>query len=389
MRNLILIFALSSLAYSAQHSRTREHRGSAAGELVYVGTGTSGTSRGIYAYRFDPVTGDAAFLGLEAATPNPTFLTVARDWQTLYAVNENGKTAGADGNTVSAFRIDRHSGRLKLLNKVSSAGISPCDLALAHEARFLLVSNCGSGSVALLPIHRDGSLAQAASNVQHHGSSLNPQRQSGPHAHGLAISLDDRFAMVADLGIDKVFVHPIEPKHSGISAATEAVLVTPGGGVRHLALDPRGRFLYSIDELDSALTVFRYARGKIHKTHMQYALPGGAPPQKGGSELAFDSSGRFLYASVRGNQNSIAVFSIDPRNGLPHPLEFISSGGIMPRYFALDLTGSWLAVANQKSHSIVWLRRDPATGRLSSTRDLGGQVDSPMCVDFVPASAVE
>lgn len=389
MRNLILIFALSSLAYSASPSRAREHRGGAAGELVYVGTGTSGTSRGIYAYRFDPVTGAAAFLGLEAATPNPTFLTVARDWQTLYAVNENGKAAGADGNTVSAFRIDRRSGHLKLLNKVASAGVGPCDLALAHEARFLLVANCGSGSVALLPILGDGSLAHAAAVVQHHGSSLNPERQSGPHAHGVAISLDDRFALVADLGIDKVFVHQIEPQQASISGPIEAVLVARGGGVRHLALDPSGRFLYSIDELDSALTVFRYARGKIHKTHMQYALPGGAPPQKGGSELAFDSSGRFLYASVRGNQNSIAVFSIDPRNGLPHPLEFISSGGIMPRYFALDLTGSWLAVANQKSHSIVWLRRDPATGRLSSTRDLGGQVDSPMCVDFVPASAVE
>lgn len=385
MRNLILIFLGSFLMPAATRPAAGARQGTAA-EIVYVGTGSSGTSRGIYAYRFDPATGHAGFLGLEAATPNPTFLAVARDSRTLYAVNETGKAAGIDGNTVSAFRIDAHSGRLKFLNQVSSQGIGPCDLALAHTARLLLVSNCGSGSVALLPILPDGSLARAASVVQHHGSSLNLRRQSGPHAHGIAISPDDRFALVADLGLDKIFVHPIDPQLASISAATEAVLVARGGGVRHLVLDPHGRFLYSIDELDSALTVFRYARGRLRKISIQYALPRGAPPQKGGSELAFDSSGRFLYASVRGNQNDIAVFSVDARSGIPHPLQFISSQGIMPRHFALDLSGRWLAVANQKSHAIVWLRRDPATGRLRFAGDRSGRLDAPMCVAFVAAS---
>lgn len=385
MRNLILIFAASSLALAAGASGASGRHQTAGRELVYVGTGTSGDSRGIYAYRFDPATGDAVFLGLEAATPNPTFLVVSRDRRTLYAVNEQGRAAGVEGNTVSAFHVDARSGRLTFLNKVSSAGIGPCDLAVAHNAHFLLVSNCGSGSVALLPILPDGSLGRAASVVQHHGASVNPQRQSGPHAHGLAVSGDDRFAIVADLGIDKIFVHPIDPHRPSISAARDSTLVTRGGGVRHLAFDPNGRFLYSIDELDSALTVFYYARGKIYKTHMEYALPQGAPPQKGGSELVLDPSGRFLYASVRGAQNKIAAFSIDPRRGFPRPLQFISSEGIMPRHIALDLSGSWLAVANQKSHSIVWLQRDPASGRLQFTGDRSGQLDSPMCVAFVPA----
>lgn len=385
MRNLILILAAASLMLAAERPSAREHRRTAAGELVYVGTGTSGTSRGIYAYRFDPGTGHAVFLGLEAATPNPTFLAAARDRRTLYAVNEGGKAAGVEGNTVSAFRIDARSGRLRFLDKVSSEGTGPCDLAVAHHARFLLVSNCGSGSVALLPVLADGSLAQASSVVQHRGSSVNLRRQSGPHAHGIAISPDDRFAFVADLGIDSVFVHPIDPLNPSISAGREAVLVTRGGGVRHLALGRNGRFLYCIDELDSTLSVFRYARGSIRKIDKRYALPAGAPAQKGGSELAFDSSGRFLYASVRGSQNNIAVFSIDPHSGMPHPIQFISSDGIMPRHFALDLSGFWLAVENQKSHSIVWLRRDPATGKLRFIGDRSMELDSPMCAVFVPA----
>lgn len=384
MERMILAFAAALLTLTSAHLSAKGHSESTARELVYVGTGTSGTSRGIYAYRFDPATGDATFLGLEAATPNPTFLVVDREGRTLYAVNEEGRDAGPEGNTVSAFRIDSQSGHLKFLNQVSSAGIGPCDLALAHHARFLLVSNCGSGSVALLPILSDGSLAPATSVVQHHGSSVNPQRQSGPHAHGLAVSLDERFAFVADLGLDKVFVYPIDPQKPGLSAASESVLVVPGGGVRHLALGPDGRFLYSIDELDSALSVFRCARGRIKKTYTEFALPSGAPPQRGGAELAFDSSGRYLYASIRGSQNEIAVFSIDPRTGFPHPFEFISTEGIMPRHFALDLSGSWLAVANQKSHSIVWLRRDRTNGRLRSTRNRSNQLDLPMCIAFTP-----
>jgi 6-phosphogluconolactonase len=385
MRILIRIFVASSMALAAAAPAAVGHQKAAPGELVYVGTDTGGNSRGIYAYRFDPASGDAVFLGLEAATPNPTFLVVAPDKRTLYAVNEQGRTAGVEGNTVSAFRIDARSGRVTFLNKVSSGGIGPCDLAVARKAHFLLVSNCGSGSVALLPILPDGSLARSVSVVQHHGSSVNPQRQSGPHAHGLAISLDDRFAIVADLGIDKIFVYPIDPQRPSISNPTQSVLVNRGGGVRHVALDPRGRFLCAIDELDSALTVFRYAHGKIHKAYMEYALPRGTPPQKGGSELVFDPSGRFLYTSTRGAQNEIASFSIDPHSGFPRPLQFISSEGIMPRHIALDPSGSWLAVANQRSHSIAWLRRDSTTGRLRSIGDRSSQVDSPMCIAFVPA----
>lgn len=358
-------------------------RGAHSGELVYVGTQTSGASRGIYAYRFDPSSGHAAYLGLEAVTPNPTFLAAAGDGRTLYAVNEDGSAAG--GGTVSSFRVDAHSGHLTFLNKVSSAGTGPCDLALAHKTRFLLVSNCSSGSVALLPILADGSLAAATSVVQHHGSSINPERQAGPHAHSVAISLDDRFAFVADLGVDRVFIHPIDLRKLSLSAGTESAKTAPGGGVRHVALSPNGRFLYSIDELDSALTVFRFSRGKIQRVDRVFALPRGAARQRGGSELAFDTTGRFLYASVRGNQNTIAVFSINPRNGFPQPLQFISSQGIMPRNFALDRSGTWLAVADQKSHTIAWLRRNPATGRLRPAEDSSGQVDTPMCIVFVRA----
>jgi 6-phosphogluconolactonase len=351
-------------------------------ELVFAGTMTKGVSQGIYAYRFDPRSGETRFLGLAAATPNPSFLAVSRDQRFLYAVNElPGR--GEAGGTVSAFSIMGDSGRLESLNKVSSGGEGPCDLALGRAGRVLLVTNCNSGTVALLPVRADGRLGRATAVVQHEGSSINPVRQNGPHAHGVAIAPDDRFAAVADLGMDKVLLHPLDVRSETLGVAVEEASVTPGGGVRHLAFLPDGKFLYSIDELDSELTVFAYAKGSLRKVQTISALPLGVPPSRGGSEVIPDSSGRFLYVSVRGEQNQIAVFVIDRNTGHLAPLQFISTEGTMPRHLALDLSETWIAAANQNSHSIVWLRRDPATGKLASAHRLSIEVDSPTCIVFV------
>lgn len=373
---VVVVIALC-VAATARCSGTRPH-----GDLVFAGTMTKGASQGIYAYRFDPLSGDIRFLGLAAATPNPSFLVVSRDQRFLYAANElpSGDEAG---DTVSAFRIVGDIGRLEFLNKVPSGAKGPCDLALDGTGRALLVTGCNDGSVALLPVRADGWLGMPTAVVQHQGASINPVRQNGPHAHGVAITPDNRFAAVADLGMDKVLLHPFDLQMQTLGNAVQEASVTPGGGVRHLAFLPGGRFLYSIDELDSRLTVFAYAKGRLRKTEMISALPPGVPPSRGGSEVIPDRSGRFLYVSIRGEQNQIAVFVIDRKTGHPDPLEFISTEGTMPRHFALDTSETWIAAANQNSHTIVWLRRDPATGKLASAHRLSTEVDSPTCIVFV------
>jgi 6-phosphogluconolactonase len=131
------------------------------------------------------------------------------------------------------------------------------------------------------------------------------------------------------------------------------------------------------------LTVLRYNHGTLRKMETLSALPPGATVKRGGSEIAVDPSGRFLYVSIRGEENKIAVFALNQRTGHPSPVQFVSSGGIMPRHFALSPDGSWLAVANQKSDSIVWLRRDPQSGRLTEPAQHGDKVPSPTCVVFV------
>jgi 6-phosphogluconolactonase len=365
-----LLFAPLNLA--AGNSRAQNF-------IVYVGT-LGGTAQGIYAYRFNAATGAATFLGLAAETPNPSFLVVSHNQHFLYAVNE---LADAEGSGhVSAFRIDPE-GKLALIDSVPSGGANPCDLTLDRKDTALLVANCSGGSVALLPIRQDGGLAAPTTVVRHRGSGVDPVRQKGPYAHGVAITPDGDFAAVADFGLDGIFLHPLDARRQSLGEADSSVIVVPGGAVRHLAFTPNGRFLYAIDEFDSALTVFRYNHGALRKIETLSALPPGATVKRGGSELAVDPTGRFLYVSIRGEENKIAVFALSQRTGHASPIQFASSGGIMPRHFALSPDGSWLAVANQNSDSIVWMRRHAQSGKLTQTVQHSNQVHSPTCIVFV------
>ena len=366
---LLLVAPLNLLA---ENSRAQNF-------LVYVGT-LGGSSRGIYAYRFNATTGTATFLGLAAETPSPSFLVASHTRRVLYAANEIRDQQGS--GRVSAFRIDPE-GKLVLIDSVSSGGANPCALALDHQGTALLVANCTGGSVALLPLRPDGGVVETASIVQHHGTGTDPVRQKGPYAHGVAITPDGDFAAVADFGLDRIFLHPLDVHRRTLREGDSFVSVVPGGAVRHLAFTPNGRFLYAIDEFDTALTVFRYTHGKLSKIETLSALPPDATVKRGGSEIAVDPSGRFLYISIRDEENKIAVFMLDQRTGHPSPVEFVSSDGIMPRHFALSPDGSWVAVANQNSDSVVWMRRDVRSGKLTEPLQHTGQVPSPTCIVFV------
>jgi 6-phosphogluconolactonase len=234
-------------------------------------------------------------------------------------------------------------------------------------------------------VRPDGGLAEPTAVVQHHGTGVDPVRQKSPYAHGVAITPDGDFAAVADFGLDKIFLHPLDAQRGTLREANTVETVVPGGAVRHLVFTPNGRFLYAIDEFDSALTVFRYKHGALRKLETLSALPPGATAKRGGSEVAIDRSGRFLYVSIRGEENKIAVFALDRGTGHPSPIQFVSTGGIMPRHFALSPDGAWLAVANQNSHSIVWMRRDARSGKLEEKAQRTQQVNSPACVVFVHA----
>jgi len=352
--------------------------------LAYVGTYTGRGSEGIYAYRFDPVSGAARPLGLAAATDNPSFLVGDPTGRFLYAVNELDEFRNEPAGAVSVFAIERASGALKLLQQVPSLGGSPAHLSLDATARYLMVANYGGGNVAVFPIGEDGRLGPHSAFVQDVGSSVNPERQAGPHAHFIQVTRDNRFAVVADLGLDKLLVHRFDANTGSLTPASPGfVAVDPGAGPRHVAFAPSGKFVYVVNELASTVTVFAFqpGEGALRGVQTVPTLPAGFSGNNTGAEIAVDAKGRFLYVSNRGD-DSIAVFSIHPRNGNLKSLEWVPSGGKTPRHFAIDPTGEWLFAANQGSDNISLLRIDQKSGRLTPTgRSL--EVVSPVCACIV------
>jgi 6-phosphogluconolactonase len=295
-------------------------------------------------------------------------------------LNHNGQPTGA----VSAFAIQPDNGKLSLLNQVSSHDEGPAHITLDRTGKYALVSNYTLGSVAVIPVQKGGRLGDATSFVQHKGSSVNPERQRGPHAHAIALSPDNRFAVVADLGLDQLLVYGFDSAKGTLGAEPRIVRAAPGAGPRHLVFSPNGRFLYVINEMQSTVVTYSYnaATGVLHELQVISTLREGFSGNNTAAEIEIHPSGRFLFASNRG-EDSVAAFAIDSHTGTLTLIETEPTGGKTPRNFAIDPTGSWLLVANQDSDEIVVFRIDGKTGHLKPTGDML-RVPSPACLKFLP-----
>jgi 6-phosphogluconolactonase len=355
--------------------------------LIYVGTSGGAKSKGIYAGRMDARTGALSPFSLAAESPNPSFVTIHANNRFLYAVNAISNFRGKNSGSVSAFAIDRATGKLTPLNQQSSGGAGPCHLVVDHTGKHVLAANYGGGSVCVLPIKEDGSLGEATTFIQHQGSSVNPKRQDGPHAHGIYLDAGNRFAFVPDLGMDKVMIYKFDAA-KGLLTANDPAFATikPGSGPRHLAFHPSERFAYVISELSSTLTAFACdtKRGVLKELQTVSTLPEDFKGESTTAEVEVHPSGKFAYGSNRGH-DSIAVFTIDQKTGRLTFVERTATQGKIPRNFGIDPTGKFLVAANQATDNLVVFRVDAKTGQLTPT---GSAVESPapICVKFVPAA---
>ena len=352
--------------------------------IVYVGTYTRGDSRGIYRCRLDLGTGRLQSLELAAEAVNPSFLALPPSGRFLYAVGEIGDFAGKKTGAVSAFRVEPKSGRLTALNQQPSRGTGPCHLMVDRTGRHVLVANYGSGSVACLPIRDDGRLGEATSFVQHEGSSVNPRRQQGPHAHAVELDAANRFAFVADLGLDKILIYRLDADRGQLTPNDPPWAETsPGAGPRHFAFHPNGRYAYVINELGNSVSAFAYdaVRGALREVQTLSTLPERFKGRNSCADLHISADGKFLYGSNRGH-DSIAIFSIDASTGTLTAIGHESTRGKTPRNFGLDPSGSFLLAANQDTNNVVAFLVDRETGLLSPTGHQT-EVPAPVCVKWL------
>jgi 6-phosphogluconolactonase len=365
-----------------------------------VGVGES-HSKGIYVSRFHAATGEVSEPEPAAEIANPSFLTIHPNHRFLYAVSEDPLSLGPPrdhASYVSAYAIDSATGRLRLLNTVPTGGTSTCYLSVDKTGKFVLLANFGSGSISVVRVNDDGSLGQQTAFVQHlgHGSPGVPV-QSGPHPHTIVVSPDNRYVIVSDLGVDKVFIYRFDETTGMLSPLDPPfAVVEPGGGPRRFLFDPSGRFGYQLNELGSTLITFAWDPAQGTLTRLQEVSI--APPslRNAGAELQISENQKYLYASNRLSRfndkdpskidrlpGTISVFAIDPEKHTLSEIRQFPSGGIMPRNFAIDPTGQYLFALNQVSNNVVQFNVDPATGMLSKTgREI--KVDTPVCLQFVP-----
>jgi len=350
---------------------------------VYFGTYTGKESKGIYVSELDLKTGALTEATLAAETTSPAFLAVHPSRKYLFAVSEISNFEGKKTGAVAAYAIDAKTGTLTLLNKQSSQGAGPCHLTVDKTGKAVLVANYGAGSVASLPIGDDGKLGEAASAIQHKGSSVNKGRQESPHAHSINMDPANNFAFAADLGLDQVLIYKFDAGKATLTPNDPAYgAVAPGSGPRHFAFHPTGKYAYVCNEMTSGITAFAYdaTKGALTAIQTLSTLP---EPVKGNStaECQVHPSGKFVYVSNRGH-DSLAIFTIDQATGKLTAAGHQKTGGKTPRNFGIDPTGQFVVAANQGTHDVHVFRVDGNTGQMTAV----GQpikVGSPVCVRFV------
>lgn len=356
-------------------------------EPILFGTGQvlEGKGKGIYTFEFDGRDGNLKLLGLSEGIVNPSYLVIDQAAKTIYAVNELKIYEGQQTGTVSALRIGKHPWELQLLNRQVTMGTDPCHISLDKTGKFAAVANFRSGSITVYSIKADGRLWEQTSFVQHSGSSVDPKRQTGPHAHAVIFDSSNRYLLVPDLGLDKVMVYAFDQNTGLITFQEKKTLsIATGSGPRYLEQHPSGRFFYLVNELRSTITVLRVADGNFSLEAIQNisTLPDGYTGYSTCADLHISPSGEFLYASNRGHE-SIALFQIDRENGLLSSIGHVHTKGKTPRNFAIDPDGNYLLVANQDTDNIVVFSIDSTNGLLVET-GIEVSVPTPVCIQFAP-----
>ena len=355
---------------------------------AYVGTYTRNGSQGIYTFTLDMKTGKPSEPQLAAELANPSFVAISPDQKFLYCVNEVSDLPGPRGQKVggvTAFSIDAKTGELTKLNSQLSAGAGPCHVCVDATGRCVVVANYGGGSVASLPVKENGELEEAATFIQHVGSSVNPKRQEGPHAHSANIDAGNNFAIVADLGLDKLLVYQLNAEKGTLTPNDPPSVSThPGAGPRHFNFHPNGKFAYSNNEMQSSVSAYSYdaEKGELKSLMTHTTLPEDyEKPGNSTAECLVHPSGKFLYVSNRGH-NSIAIFHILD-DGTIKPAGHESTQGEIPRNFGIDPSGQYLLAANQNSGTIVVFAIDQENGLLEPTGNVI-KVPTPVCVRMFP-----
>lgn len=342
---------------------------------LVIGTYTNTCeSKGIYVYDFNTSTLDFKQKNSTDGVINPSYLTVSPSNNVIYSVNENGAKSN-----VSAFKYVPATGKMSLLNKKDSEGADPC--YIINDDKNVIVANYSGGSIAVFGKKNDGSFTDAKQVIKLSGSSVNKDRQASAHIHTVYFSPDKKYVFATDLGSDKIYMYSYNADGDhNVLTLKETISVKPGSGPRHLAFNPNGIFMYLLNELDGSLIVYSYINDKLAVIQETTVVAKGFEGATGGADIHFTADGRYMYATDRGDANTITVFKAHS-NGKVNVVQSISTQGCGPRNFVIDPTENYILVANQDTNNVVIFKRDKLSGMLTDT---GKKIElcAPVCLLF-------
>lgn len=348
---------------------------------LFIGTYTNKGSKGIYVYRFNAATGTAQWVSNTDSASNPSYLAIAPNNKYIYAVNE---THGDNGGNVSAYTFDNTTGKLTFINQQPTGGDDPCYVSVNKNNNWVMVGNYSGGSAAAFPVNTNGSLQPYSQLVQDSGSSANAKRQEKAHVHSTVFSPAQDYLFTPDLGTDKVMIYRFNPdsKKPLTPATPPYAAVTAGNGPRHFTFHPNEKFAYVMQELSGTVGVYRYSAGKLTLLQDVPTHPADYKGDIGSADIHLSPDGKFLYASNRGDENTITIFSVNPATGKLTLKGYQPTRGKTPRNFIVDPTGNYLLAANQNTDNIVIFKRNKQTGLLKAT---GKQikVSMPVCLQLL------
>lgn len=342
-----------------------------------VGTYTNSCeSEGIYVFDFDLKTGDASMYNHTENVVNPSYLSLSPDAKMVYSVNESG-----DKSTVSSFKYNKASGSLTLINQQKAGGNDPCHII--NDIKNILVANYSGGSISVFKKSKSGSVNPVSQVISHSGSSRNPTRQTSPHVHQVQFSPDRKYVLATDLGTDKIYIYNYIPSsEKDILTIKDSLAIKRGGGPRHLTFSPNGKFAYLLQELDGGLMVYSYREGNLRKLEETQVVDDDFKGSIGAAAIHFSPDGNYLYATNRGSVNDITVFTVQKDGRLNYKASYPTEG-VGPRDFAIDPTGNYLLIANEKSNTITVFKRDIISGKLSLLPKTI-EICSPVNIVFLP-----
>lgn len=336
----------------------------------FVGTYTDTKSKGIYTYSLSN-NGRIKKIKLAAKTANPSFLTKSNNGAYLLAVNEVNSVDGM--GTVESYKITGDS--LQFINRQSSGGAHPCFVTI-NDNGYVLTANYSSGTIGLLKMDASGKLSDLLDTQDHN---LNIDRAA--HAHSAYFTSNNNFVS-ADLGTNELWFSTVDTENDKILSSEPSTVSISGEnpGPRHAAFHPKKDWLYTINELNSTVTLLKKTDKDQYKIERSFStLPEGYTEKSFCADIHISNDGRFLYGSNRGH-NSIAIFEINQESGALKKIGFESVKGDWPRNFALSPDNEFLLVANQRSENIVSFKRDELTGLLTFIEEIS--VPSPVCILF-------